>query len=56
MEIYLYDDKKAHPWADIGRLTVHACHDIHNGLAKCDHHAKYCQQNKMRIINLHKVE
>ena len=41
---HLDDDEQTDPSAHLGRVPVHARHDIHNGLANGDDHAKYWQE------------
>ena len=40
----LEDDDEADTGTEVRRLTVHAGHDVHNGLRRCDDHAEHCMQ------------
>lgn len=44
--IYLYGDQQADASAHFGRVSVHSCHHVHDGLADGNDHAKHCKHKK----------
>lgn len=44
--IYLYGDQQADSSAHFGRVSVHSCHHVHDGLADGNDHAEYYNHKK----------
>lgn len=44
--INLDDDEQAYPSTHLWRISIHACHNIYNGLSNGDDHSKHCRKTE----------
>lgn len=47
----LNDDEQAYPSTHLGRISIHASHNIYNGLSNGDDHSKHCKRTEKKIIS-----